>query len=140
MRGASTQKGALPFVRDSMPPRARKTRATAEGGTKEGHFYRPLPKEFRRDCFNYRQIAREGNAAMYQQLWNGNLVRTICYEVIRIRRRERFQIAGKFVEPAEVYPRSELWGADGFTFTSSDKAWAKFSEFSLEEPARRERR
>ena len=34
----------------------RKTSATAEGGSKKGHFYKPLPKEFRRDGFNYRQI------------------------------------------------------------------------------------
>jgi len=56
--------------------------------------------------------------------------------VIRIRRRDGFQISDRFVEPAEVYPRSELWGVDGFTFTNRDKAWAKFSEISLEEPAK----
>ena len=66
MNEASNVKRALAFVGDLMPPVTAKTRATAEGGTKKGH-YKPLPKEFRRDGFNYRQIAREGNAAIYEQ-------------------------------------------------------------------------
>jgi hypothetical protein len=112
-------------------------RATAVARTRKGHFYKPLPKEFRRDGFHYRQIAREGNAAIYEQTWNGCPDPAVCFEVIRIRRRDGFQIGGRFVEPAEVYPRSELWGVDGFTFTNRNKAFAKFSEISLEEPARR---
>jgi len=35
-----------------------KTRATAEAWSKKGHSYKPLPIRFRRDGFNYRQIAR----------------------------------------------------------------------------------
>jgi hypothetical protein len=99
-----------------------------------------LRKEFRHDGFTYRQIARERNAAIYEHTWNGCPNPSIAYEVIRIRRRDGFQISDRFVEPAEVYPRSELWGVDGFTLTNRDKAWAKFSEISLEEPARREGR
>ena len=92
-----------------MPPATRKTRATAEGGSKKGRFYKPLTKEFRRDGFTYRQIAREGNVAIYEQRWTGCAEPSVCYEVIRVRRREGFQIGGRFVEPAEVYPKSEAW-------------------------------
>jgi len=74
-----------------------------------------LRKEFRRDGFTYRQIAHEDDAAMYEQTWNGNRNPSVCYEVIRIRGREGFQIGGRFVEAAEVYPNSEAWGVDGFT-------------------------
>jgi hypothetical protein len=95
-----------------------------------------LPKEFRRDGFNYRQIAREGDAALYEQRWTGCAEPSVCYEVIRIRRRDGFQIAGRFVEPAEVYPNSEAWGVDGFTFTDRNKAFDKFFEISLGEPAK----
>jgi hypothetical protein len=129
-RLAIKNKCASTLVGDPIPPSALKTPATAEGGTKKGQFYKPLPREFQRDGFNYRQIAREGNIAIYEQAWTGRPEPSQSYEVIRIRRREGFQINGKFVEPAEVYPRSELWGADGFTFTNSDKAWAKFFEMS----------
>jgi hypothetical protein len=55
-------------------------------------------------------------------------VTIMCYEVVRIRRREGFQINGRLVEPAEVYPNSEAWGVDGFTFTDKDAAFAKLRE------------
>jgi hypothetical protein len=105
-----------------------KTRATAEGGGKKSRFYRPLQKEFRRDGFTYRQIAREGHGAIYEQTWNGCSDPSICYEVIRVRRREGFQIDGRLVEPAEVYPSSGAWGLDGFTLADKDAAFAKLRE------------
>ena len=44
----------------------------------------------------YRQIAREGDAAIYEQTSSGWCNPSVCYEVIRIRRREGFQIGGRF--------------------------------------------
>jgi hypothetical protein len=106
-----------------------KTRATAEGGSKKGHFYKPLPKEFRRDGFTYRQIYREGDFAIYRQTWKGN-EHSAAFETIRIRRRDGFQIHGRFVEPAEIYPKAEAWGVDGFTLPDKDAAFAKLCEIS----------
>jgi hypothetical protein len=125
---ASQIKCCPAFVGDSIPPVATKTRATAEGGSKKRHSYKPLPKEFRRDSFQYRQIVREGNAAIYEQRWTGCAEPSLCYEVIRIRRREGREIAGKFIEPHEVYPNSEAWGTDGFMLTDRDAAFAKLRE------------
>jgi hypothetical protein len=105
-----------------------KTRATGEAWSKKRHPYKPLPTRFRRDGFDYRQIARQGDAAIYEQTWNGCSDSTVCYEVIRIRRREGFQIEGRLVEPAEVYPSSRAWGVDGFTLTDKDAAFAKLRE------------
>jgi hypothetical protein len=119
----------------SVPSSAKKTSARAEGSSKKGHFYRPLRKEFCRNGFRYRQIAREGNAAIYEQRWTGCAEPSVCYEVIRIRRRDRFQIGEKVIEPYEVYPNSDTWGVDGFTFTDENKAFDKFFEISLEEQA-----
>src|SRR5262245_20558601 len=116
----------VPFRR-SIGASWQKTRATAEAWGKKPR-YRPLPKEFRHDELTFRQIAREGNAAIYEQTWNGCTESTHSWEVIHIRRREGFRIAGKFVEPAEVYPKAEAWGADGFTFTDKDAAFEKFRE------------
>ena len=79
---------------------------------------------------SYLQIAREGNAAVYEQTWNGCQNPSVCYEVLRIRRREEFQIGGRFVEPAEIYPKSEAWGTDGFTFTDKDAAFSKLRELA----------
>jgi hypothetical protein len=113
-----------------------KTRSTAEAWSKKGQFYKPLPKEFRHGGFQYCQIAREKDAAIYEQTWIGCPEPGASYEVIRIRRRDGFLIGGRFVEPAEVYPAPEFWGRDGFTFTDRNKASAKFFEMSLEEPER----
>ena len=78
----------------SVPTRATKTGATAEAGGKKGLSYEPLSTRFRRDGFAYRQIAREGNAAIYEQTWIGSPEPSVCYEVIRIRRHDGFQLAG----------------------------------------------
>jgi hypothetical protein len=112
------------FSRGSIPPPGQKANATAEGGSKKSP-YKLLPKEFKRDGFSYRQIARAGDAAIYQQAWCGCAEPSVCYEVIRVKRREGFQIGDRFVEPAEVYPNSKAWGADGFTFADKDVAFAK---------------
>jgi hypothetical protein len=84
-----------------------------------------LPTRFRRDGFDYQQIARKGDAAIYEQRLIDCSNPSVCYEVIRIRRRDGFQIDGRFVEPAEVYPNSDAWGVDGFTLTDKDAAFAK---------------
>jgi hypothetical protein len=112
----------------SLLPRAIKTRATVKAWGKKRHSCKPLTTRFRRDGFEYRQIAREGEAAIYEQTWNGCSDPSVCYEVIRIRRRDGFQIDGRLVEPAEVYPSSRAWGVDGFTLTDKDAAFAKLRE------------
>ena len=119
-----------------MPPARQKRALRLRLGVRKAVSTSHCQQEFRRDGFHYRQIAREGNAAIYEQTWPGCAEPSPSYEVIRIRRREGFQIGGRFVEPAEVYPNSEAWGVDGFTFTNRNKAWDKFFEMSLEEPAK----
>jgi hypothetical protein len=109
-----------------------KTRARAEAWGKKRHSCKPLPTRFRRDGFEYRQIAREKDTAIYEQTWNGCSDPSVCYEVIRIRRRDGFQIGGRFVQPAEVYPNSDAWGVDGFTLTDRDAAFAKLREVAAQ--------
>ena len=116
----------------STPSLSPKTRATPERRTKTGRFYKPLPTEFRAGGFCFRQIAREGNAAIYEQTWAGCSEPSVCYEVVRIRRRDGIEIAGTFIEPHEVYPNSEAWGVDGFTLTDKDAAFAKLKEVTNE--------
>jgi hypothetical protein len=110
--------------------RAIKTRARAEAGGKKGLFHKPLPTRFRRDGFNYRQIARERHGAIYEQTWADCAEPSVCYEVIRVRQREGFQINGRFVGPAEIYPKADAWGVDGFTLTDRDAAFEKLRELT----------
>ena len=105
-----------------------KTRATAEAWGKKRHSYKRIATRFRRNGFDYRQIGREGHAAIYEQTWSGCSDPSVCYEVVRIRRREGFQIGGRFVEAAEVYPNSDAWGADGLTLTDKDAAFVKLRQ------------
>ena len=107
MTTPSRQKRGRSFVGGLIPPSNRKTSATPEARTKKGHFYKPLPKEFRRDGFQYQRIACEGDAAIYEQRRTGFQNPSIAYEMVRIRQRDGFHIGGRFVEAAEVYPRSE---------------------------------
>jgi hypothetical protein len=91
-----------------------------------------LRTEFRAGGFCFQQIAREGNATIYEQIWTGCSEPSVCYEVVRIRRRDGVEIVGKFIEPHEVYPNSEAWGVDGFTLTDKDAAFAKLKEVTNE--------
>jgi hypothetical protein len=109
----------------SMSTWAQRTRARAEARTKERHSCKPLRKQFRRDSFNYRQIAREGDIALYEQRWTGCPDPAACFEVILVRRREGFRIGRRFIEPAEVYPPSQRWGELGWTFCDKNAAFAK---------------
>jgi hypothetical protein len=129
MRAPSEAKCVPALVGESVEVLIAKTRATAEAGGKKRHSYKPLPKEFRRDGFNYRQIYREGDFAIYQQTWKGNDDSAV-FEVIRIRRREGFEINGRAVQPAEVYPSAKAWGVEGFTLTGKDAAFAKFRKLA----------
>ena len=121
-------KSALADLDSKRSESTRKTRATPEAGGRKGCFYRPLPTEFRHDGFTYQQIAREADAAIYEQRWNRCRNPSVAYEVVRIRRREGFQIGARVIEAAEVYPKSEAWGVDGFTLTNKDAAFAKLRE------------
>ena len=129
MTGPPKTKRVPGTVGDQIPPPATKTSATPEAWSKKSH-YRPLPREFRHDGFTFRQIERTKNAAIYEQTWDGSSNPSVCYEVIRIRCREGFKIGERWVEPAEVYPNSEVWGKDGFTFTDKDAAFTKFHELT----------
>jgi hypothetical protein len=53
-----------------LPSRTFKTRARAEARGKKGHSYKPLPAHFHLGGFNYRQIARQGRWAIYEQTWS----------------------------------------------------------------------
>jgi hypothetical protein len=115
------------FVRHSRPLFPPNAISTAEATGKKRHFYKPLPIRFRHDGFDYRQIAREGRFAIYEQTWKGN-EHSAAFEVICIREREAFEVAGRFVPPAEVYPRSEQWGELGWTVPDKESAFRKLRE------------
>jgi hypothetical protein len=127
MKSTPKQTSDPAFVGDWIQLPTPKTRATAEAWSKKGHFCRSLPTRFRHGEFDYRQIHREGDFAIYQQTWKGN-EHSAAFEIIRIRRHDGFHIDGRFVEPGEVYPKSEAWGTDGWTMQDRGAAFRKLRE------------
>jgi len=104
-----------------------KTVSTAEGGEQNQPSYKPVPTRFRHGGFDYRQIVREGDGAIYEQT-KPELPEFCAFEVLRIRQRDGFSIAGKWIEAAEIYPSSESWGVDGFTCPDKEAAYRKLKE------------
>ena len=106
----------------SLISEANKRVATAVLGKQKCHSHRLLALRFQHDGFDYRQIERVGDIAIYEQALQG---RVLAYEVIRIRRHDGFTIRGKFMEPAEIYPRSDAWGIDAWTVLDKETAFRK---------------
>lgn len=93
-----------------------------------------LPKEFTKTGFSYKQLRREGNVALYEQR---GLSGGIGYEVILISSHKGYSVGegGSYIEPAETYPSSSLWGQKGWTYlrTQLDLANRKFDGLVIAE-------
>jgi hypothetical protein len=114
---------------------ATKTRVAEKRIVKKGHSYEPIAVAFTLGGFDYRQIEREGDWAVYEQRWRDS--KNVCYEVIRIRLEEATTFpSGRSYPAREVYPPSEAWGTDGFTLTDKDAAFKKLKQLSPEGPAK----
>ena len=95
-----------------------------------------LPEKFTRNRYQFEQLCRTENTAIYVQHING---RQKAFEVIVIAVADRKpvklngRIAWERCEPYECYPSSELWGTCGFTYTTEQDARAKYE--LLNDPA-----
>jgi hypothetical protein len=128
--GAATVKGRSATVGDSIPPAASKARARFISTSKGADYYKPLKTHFQRGEFNYKQIAREKDVAIFEQTWRGCSEPSVCWEVAVIRQHNGKTIKGHWVAPSEFYPSSTEWGKYGFTFTAKDAAFAKLRELA----------
>ena len=86
---------------------------------------KPLAESFKSGGFNFRQLCREGNVALFEKT-KGE--RNRCYEVVRIQQREARLAFGKTLPACEVMPSSERWGKDGWTYRDLPSAQKKFRE------------
>jgi hypothetical protein len=87
----------------------------------------PLASECKIGGFTMRLIERKGQWAIYGQ-WKGG--KCGDYEVIRIKVREAEDIHGKPYPKREVYPPSESWGTDGFTFMDLESARIRLAQLT----------
>ena len=50
------------------------------------------------------------------------------YEVVRISSHNGYKLGNSYLEPAEIYPGTSLWGLRGWTCTSLDRAEQMYDE------------
>lgn len=86
---------------------------------------KPLPLEFQKHGYDYKQIERSEHVAIYSQSYEGEFV---AYEVFRIKKEKERNIMGKIYPPAEVVPSTEKWGIYGFTCSTLEKAQLRKAE------------
>ena len=78
--------------------------------------------------FNFTLVERKGRIALYHRCKPGG---SGHWELVRLRVAAPAVIYGKEYPEREVYPRSEAWGTDGFTFVSLELAKARFAEMAI---------
>ena len=88
-----------------------------------------IPTEFTKRGISYKQLARSGSWAVYEQR-DPNWSRSF-FEVVKIQCHDGYEIAGNDIPAAEFYPRSEDWGVNGFTCHTAEQARIKMEQMSI---------
>lgn len=92
--------------------------------------YKIVPTEFKKKGFNYQQIKRNGNVAIYLQTRKGTSLSN--YEVVKIGRHNGYTMGGSYIEPSETYPGSSLWGICGWTCQSLEAAEQRYDKLTVD--------
>jgi hypothetical protein len=79
-----------------------------------------LPKQFHKGGFDYEQVFREGNIAIYRQTKAGQCWE--AFEVGRIRENRARTVFGKEFDASESWPTSEEWGIRAWTCETQSRA------------------
>lgn len=90
----------------------------------------PLPLTFKSNGFEFTQVCRDGQLAIYSKRQPDWAKDALIYEVVRIKRNETYAIHGHAIEAHESYPKSEAWGKDGFAATTLQAAKAVFASMN----------
>ena len=83
-----------------------------------------LEKEFKSKGFNFTQVVRMGDKAIYQKQALAGKAKSI--EVIIIKSHNGYELSGTYIAPAEVYPSTSQWGQLGWTYTRMEDAMQKY--------------
>ena len=83
-----------------------------------------LPSNFTRDGFLFRQLAREGDVALFEKSKPGHS--RPGYEVVIVQRHPPQTIHGRDYPERESMPASESWGVLGWSYSDLNPAKTKF--------------
>lgn len=86
---------------------------------------RKIKNEFVRSGFTHKLVKRTGCVAIYKRRsgrsdWH--------YEIVKISSHNGYKLGDQYVKPAETYPGASLWGIQGWTCTTLEKAQTRFKE------------
>ena len=82
----------------------------------------PLPETFKHGGFEFKQLWREGQIALFEKRKPGSEVKS--YETVIIQQNHDYEIAGNFIKAHESLPGNERWGDAGWTYCDISAARA----------------
>ena len=85
-----------------------------------------IEKTFSSKGFDFKQLTREGDMAIYEKRAPGS--ECPSYELIHITSHNGYVIGGNKIPPSEVYPGDSQWGVHGWTYPSLELAKSNFKE------------
>lgn len=91
---------------------------TDELRKKDKKGYLILPTEFTDKGWEFKQLFREKNVAVYIKIKN----KVASYETIIIKKHDGYEIMNNKIPPSEIYPKNEDWGTAGFTYSKEEDA------------------
>jgi hypothetical protein len=92
----------------------------------------PLATEFKKEGYNFRQIERGGDVAVFAK--SKSPVGAVSFEVVRIRRVPEMEMFGRVIAAHEALPSAEHWGLYGFTYADKVRALRKLRELAQQYP------
>lgn len=94
-----------------------------------------LDKKFTHLKFEFSQICREGDFAIYSRKYFDS--ENVHFEVVRVLSHNGYAIGGEIYPPSEYYPSANSWGTDGFTCVSRAAAYKRLEKM-MENDKKRE--
>ncbi|MBC8416942.1 hypothetical protein H8E06_01255 [bacterium] len=92
-----------------------------------------LEKEFKSCGFNFKQVKRTGDVAIYKKKAANHGGQS--YEVIKVSRHNGYNLGDNYVHPAETYPSNSLWGTHGWTCQTIEAADLRFDKLLSNKPS-----
>jgi hypothetical protein len=95
-----------------------------------------LEKKFSHLKFDFSQICREGDFAIYSRKYSDS--EKVHYEVIKVLSHNGYAIGGEIYPPSEYYPSANSWGTDGFTCVTKEDAYKRLEKMMQDHKMREE--